>query len=1252
LNKILYYISKTPFVWLAASLLAYLLSFLFINEFTSQNSLKKEVEKIQQYINKNSYDFNNLSSDSLLIQKLSLHKESKLDFDQILQKPFGFYLIKKYTTGNNEMVFWNNQLAVPDENLYNQADGWYFNKLENGYYLSIKKSVSVNKNTDTIIAFGLVPVLYEYFAETDYLPNEFAHSKNAGSKIELSEKISDYPVKNNKGETIFYIKTKDRSAVAAHPSIVLVLRLLGIFFLLMFLHFTSERIAANKGILQSIGFLIAGLFLMRMISYYTSFPLNLRQFELFDPSIYGANALQKSLGDLMINAAFFCWVMLYAWNKFITSEKDWMIYDRFKMSRFWDFLIIISIVLSTFIIATTIRSMAADSNISFDVIDFFSLTRFSVFGFGILSILVIGYYFLIRILLRSISTEFNKNKYFIYLTAAIAGLAYLTINIKSPLLEFYLYVLCWLIAYLWLQHVEILSINKTKHSISGALFWIFFFSIFITVIIINANTEKEWEHRKRMAENMDVQSDPYSERQLSISFTYIDDEFLSDNFNRFYSENTNQFLRDSILRKVGFLNKYDSRLYLYDENGKSLFNEDNKSVNTINTIIDLQAKPTNTPHLYFYETSSKKITFIFKREVKDSGGNFLGSLFILSNPEQYSSDALYAELFRQKNRNNPEQSPVYSYAIYKNGILTTDPSNKYSFATSLTSSAYPLNQFESRISAKYNELWYRASNDKVIVIVQKKDSLLESITLFSYIFCSFLVLVVFLNMGAILIKFGGNYKIISRLLQWNIRSQIHSTIIFISIISFVIIGIATISFFIKRYEQNNTEKLSRTMQITLNEMEKKLDKHRAFDDQLAIYDSVSNLEVQSLVNEVAEVHNVDVNVYDTSGNLQLTSQSLIYREGFLSKKIHPQAFYHINRLRQVQYVQQEKLATLDYLSIYAPIRDAGGHTYAYLNIPYFLSQQELKQEISFFLVTIINLNAFIFLIAGIIALFITNRVTRSFLLISEKMKEVNLGKTNETITWKRDDEIGELITEYNKMVNKLEASADALAKSEREGAWREMARQVAHEIKNPLTPMKLSIQYLQKSIENNSGNIKELTTNVANTLIEQINHLSKIAFDFSQFANIGNTNPEKFDLKDVLNSLRDLYQLNENVELIVKDFPGEIILYTDKTQMNRLFTNLFQNAMEACSSREKCLIEIQTTKNEKTVIVAVKDNGEGIPVEKQEKIFTPNFTTKSSGTGLGLAMCKGITEKADGKIWFETINGKGTTFFVELPLAD
>jgi len=438
----------------------------------------------------------------------------------------------------------------------------------------------------------------------------------------------------------------------------------------------------------------------------------------------------------------------------------------------------------------------------------------------------------------------------------------------------------------------------------------------------------------------------------------------------------------------------------------------------------------------------------------------------------------------------------------------------------------------------------------------------------------------------------------------------------------------------------------------VNEMQKEQINLSTFDDVIKIYDSVNNNSLQKLVDDVSEIHGVDVNIYDLDGNLRVSSEVNTYNRGVLSKKMEPTAYYHLNRRKLIQHSQKEKIGKLSYWSIYAPVRDSARSVDSYVNIPYFTSQAELNQEISNFLVTIINLNAFIFLVAGLIALFITNRITRSFSIISDKMREVNLGKLNEEIEWNRDDEIGGLVKEYNKMVAKLEDSATALAKSEREGAWREMARQVAHEIKNPLTPMKLSIQYLQKAIDNNQPNVKELSSSVAHTLVEQIDHLSKIAADFSQFANIGNTNVTRFDLHDVLGSLKELYQADEHVRFDWQPVKEPVYIEADKTQMNRLFTNLFANAVEACDSNGICKIEVTEQQENGSITISIKDNGEGIPAEMQSRIFVPNFTTKSSGTGLGLAMCKGIVEQAHGRIWFETTKGEGSAFHVELPLAN
>jgi two-component system, NtrC family, nitrogen regulation sensor histidine kinase NtrY len=362
------------------------------------------------------------------------------------------------------------------------------------------------------------------------------------------------------------------------------------------------------------------------------------------------------------------------------------------------------------------------------------------------------------------------------------------------------------------------------------------------------------------------------------------------------------------------------------------------------------------------------------------------------------------------------------------------------------------------------------------------------------------------------------------------------------------------------------------------------------------------------------------------------------------------AYFQLSRLSKIQYIQEERIGVMKYISSYVPLRSQG-RVFAYPNVPYFATQTELNQQISTFLVALININAFIFLIAGLLVLLISNTITKSFSLITDKLRSVNLGQHNEQIQWANDDEIGMLVAEYNKMVQKLEVSAEMLAKSEREGAWREMARQVAHEIKNPLTPMKLSIQYLQRAIANDSPDVKALSRNVANTLVEQIEHLSNIASDFAAFAHITKVNNEVFSLGEVLQSVTGLYMSNPECHIYYERQQKPYLVDADKTQINRVFTNLLQNAIQAIPEGQEGHVAISVQDDDDHVIVEVTDNGTGIPADVQPKIFVPNFTTKSSGTGLGLAMCKNIVEQAGGEIWFRTTPGMGTTFFVRLPLV-
>lgn len=1239
------------FSLLLLAALLFTLSFFFNKLYTNRSSIADEVKTAERYLHHLQKDFNDLLADTSLLGRLSENTESLKDLEKMTSKKYGVFLYKLTGGSMLSMRFWSNQVILPPPNTYHQGEMEELMKLSNGYYLVVKKFVTLSSGT--VIAYAMIPFRSAYWLETDYLPEKFVYTKTADYRVVLvTNAVTEFPIKSISGKTLFYFDKKTTGVVPYNNALTIILRFSGLLLLLLFVHLIAESLSQKK-LWKGVLFLAVSLLVIRLLIYWMPALLNLRQFELFDPSIYGSTFVQRSLGDLLMNSVFFCWLVLFTWYKvqrlesFISQWPQWT-------KLLTGLVSLVMLIYSTFIISSVIRSIVADSKISFDVTNFWSLDRYTVVGFFVLATLSLSYYYFTQLLFRIIFPFLRGEIWLVYFAIAFSGLVYLTIKTGDPAVLFYIPVLCWLLVYTWLVNREGVILTRIRINIAGILFWIFVFSVSIAAIMLVENRKAEWNKRKLYAEKLATQADPSSERLMSIALNYLDNDFLQNNFYRFRDSSTNAIVRDSISSGLyrTYADQFETTFYAYDSAGNSLFNPDATRFEALKTIVLQQSHPTSTPGVYYYETAFDKFTFITEKDITDSSGRSLGYFFIISNPKKYGSDALLAELFKQNRTSDPENSPIYSYAVYSQGKLTR-LSNKYPFSTKLSDAevASLTGEVNKRVSGDFDELWYKASNQKIVVMARKQDTLIETITLFSYIFSSFLFLIFIVQILSLLVRAVYDLEGFKRFFHFNIRNQVHSTIIFISIFSFIIIGIATINFFRSRYNRTNSDKLSRTMKIMVNEMQKRIKAGDPGSDQITLYDSTTSHTVQSLVEEVSEIHGVDVNVYDLGGDLQVSSEANVYDRGVLSKKMEPGAYYRLSRLNQVEHVQEENIANLSYLSIYAPVRDEDGKAYAYLGIPYFTSQPELDQEISNFIVTVINLNAFILLVAGLIALFITNRITRSFSIISNKMKDVNLGKMNEEIEWNRDDEIGDLVKEYNKMVAKLEESAAALAKTEREEAWREMARQVAHEIKNPLTPMKLSIQYLQKAINNNQPNVKELSSSVANTLVEQIDHLSKIAADFSQFANISNTNIEEFDLHTVIRSLQELYSSDPNTEFIWNPLHRRIMVHADKTQMNRLFTNLFANAVEACGTGP-CRIEVSEQMEDGMVRVSVKDNGEGIAEEMQSRIFIPNFTTKSSGTGLGLAMCKGIVEQARGRIWFETKLGSGTTFHVELPVVN
>lgn len=1221
----------------------YTISFIFINYWSYHASPLKVKNLLEERIGQSEERFSAIISDTGRLYNI-VH-------DTVLVEgppagDMGLFIYERDTlTAPNQLLYWNtNKIYVNPSDLL-RNEGNYFVNNRNGDFELIKRKVFLRGKGYSV--FGMIPIRWSFFMENKYLHTDFAGYKGLQKQYEISKDSLSVPIVNNTGLELFRIKMKSGKSFIEYDAVTVVLRVLAVILLLVFLHSLAVEWVIHDRFRNAFLFLVISVILLRLITYFFPFPFDYSKLPLFDPAVYASNFLHPSLGDLFVNAILLFWLVNF--YRTFYDHQPWL--GKVISREGLQYASLVALTVICFLLGGVIISLVRDGKISFDVTNFFSLNVYSVISFVLLCFLVLSFFYFSQILLKPVVTD-RMPLYKQCIPIAATGFTYLVAFIHEAQYPVYLWVLFWLFLYVLVMNLNRADINRSLLRSSYFIFWVMFFTMSIAAIVIFQNREVEMAQRKSIAEKLALQTDPSGENLLNIAATNFDDQFLADNFFRFTrSEYSNKFIKDSLVSQnfSGYLNKYDTRIYTFDSSYHPLFNEDSVNYASIKTVILNQAKTTIIPELYSYESPTEGFSYIYQKVIK-KGDITEGYLFVVIRSKRYKSEALYPELFNQSQDFATDLNTSYSYAIYNKGRMINH-FNTYDFPAQLPADQLMDLDFTIKQVGSFSELWYKSGLNKQVLVVKKNTWFIEAITLFAYLFCSFLCILLLFHLGTFVVKARFKAKELVKMLRLNIRSQIQATIIFLSVFSFIVIGIATISFFILRFNSNNEERLTKSIQVMGNEINAKMNSMLAFDDVPDNAGIRNGLE--RTIAEISDLHNVDINYYNTDGTLIVSTQPYIYNKHLLSEKMEPKAYDQLRKAHSIRYLQSETIGGFEYLSIYAPLSDELGNHYAYLNIPYLNSENELNQEISGFLATLINLNAFIFLIAGAIAFFLTNRITASFSLIGKKMQEMNLGRINEGIEWNRNDEIGMLVVEYNKMVKKLEQSARALAKSEREGAWREMARQVAHEIKNPLTPMKLSIQYLQNAIRKGAPNVQELSENMAHTLIEQIDQLSKIAGDFSQFANIGNARMELFDITEVIESQIRLYSTNPRIHFEWKKEEGVYTIISDRVQMNRLFTNLILNAIEAKEDAAAPVhIIIGQSNQNNRIHITVQDHSGGIPDNMKRNIFTPNFTTKSSGTGLGLAICKGIVEQANGEIWFETEMGEGTTFFIVLPVAE
>ena len=476
-----------------------------------------------------------------------------------------------------------------------------------------------------------------------------------------------------------------------------------------------------------------------------------------------------------------------------------------------------------------------------------------------------------------------------------------------------------------------------------------------------------------------------------------------------------------------------------------------------------------------------------------------------------------------------------------------------------------------------------------------------------------------------------------------LRARIFLSMIAIILLSSILMASITVYHFKRENEQYHLERLQRKEDA----IHTSIDYFLQQDLSAQRTDSITPL-FDNKICEVADVNKLDINIFDLEGQLLIASNTKLFDMNILQDSLDPLV---IQRLRngETRVVMQQDLDTTKFLSTYEYLNSSMGEPVAVINVPYFQTDSFHKRELKEFLESLAQIYVLLLIGAGLLAYFLSNYITSSLTAVQARIKGVRIDGQNERIEWEHDDEIGALVNEYNRMLGELAKSADLLAKSEREGAWKKMARQVAHEIKNPLTPMKLTVQQLERRLKPDDPEFESKMKSFTNTLVEQIDTLSSIASSFSAFAQMPVQNRQELELNRTLKSCTELF--THQTVTFASEQSEDVCITADKEYFIRVMNNLLTNAMQSIPEDREAEISVALRSDATHAFIEVRDNGCGIPEEYLEQIFEPNFTTKSSGTGLGLAMVRNITQTFEGTIEVSSQIDVGSTFTLTLPRA-
>ncbi len=1213
------------------AILLLVLAYTYDNLVDQNSRIETYANKIETTLQDYEGEIINTFGDTTFVNRLIKHdfrlNEIK-ELDQISNKYYSLFIYKQ----PDSLVFWSNNRILPfdaDVEFIDESISG-FSTIKNGGYAILNLPYSYNNEDYALV--GLIPIQYEYSIQNEFIVNGISIVQDIPKEILLRFEPTDFPVRNSDGITLFYLDSDGDFTDYNQQVFILIIYLLGLILLLISFHYYANIVAEKYGDIYGIVFLIGITLITRWIIILLGFWEKFDEVALFSTSFFNENAI-FSLGSLLINAIIIFWLMLYVYKRLSIPAK---ILDNKEYHLPMVILIHVLIVTGVLLTTETFRNLIIYAEINFDVENLYRLYLFPLIGTLTLAIILLTLFtFLAKF--KILARKFEVS----VLHRILIQLSILSVTTVLYFLDFvdlaFLFSVVFSVLIIFLTRIFIL---RSSIGFLWLVAWICIFSAYSSILFYQFNAQKELKNRIFYAENLALERDTEMEANFdNIAASITQDHFIKRISNPFFARNKIIEQIEEAYLQENFSNKYDFEIHLYTSD----------SVGTKGEIIPFdyyaeylkESVKTDNENLYYWNSGIGDQRYIVNLPIEADNRKYY-NIIIEFKPKTVERLSGLPELLLDKSFDLQKKFDEYDYAIYKDEIKIKDNSNIYRAKLNFE---IPSDNNVTVNKENRNYLIHQTSDGRVIIIGKDRQDLGSVFSLFSYMFCLFMVVVSLLlmvNRIAERTNFG-NFLQIST--TPSLRSKIQNNVVAIVVLAFIGIGVTTVIYFQSESQEYHEGRLGRKSKAVLKMAEHEMET------------SLENLDSFYLPNifALSNIHNLDVNLYDYDGEMIESSQKAVFSKNLLSRRMEPIARHQIYNLNQETIFRDERIGNLNYSSAYLPVKRLD-ETVAFLGLPYYTAKENTRKDIGAFMGRLMNVYVMIFIFAGIVTYILTGQITNPLYKLSRQMQNVRLGEKNEPLRWGTKDEIGVLIEEYNTMLDELERSANLLAKSEREGAWREMAKQVAHEIKNPLTPMKLQIQFLQRAYKSRPEDVGPLLKRTAYTLIEQIDGLTRIASDFSNFAKMPTANNDNLVLNSIVDSVYQLFSKEEEVEVIFNNTEDNCPVFADKNQLIRVFNNIIKNAIQAITldvqytSGGKVVIELVRKNN--LAIISVKDNGTGIPEDKRGKVFVPNFTTKSSGTGLGLAMSKNIVEAAGGQIYFQTETSIGTTFFVEIPITE